>query len=353
MNILGSVLATIFLWSLPAGAQMLTELQVGDNLNQGVQAFREGRREAAIGYFQEAIRLDPNSITAQLYLARTYASLFAPDGKSEENQEFARRAIETYEEVIRKEPNNVAAINGLGAIYQNSGELQKARVYYLKNAELNPLNPQAFFQVGSTDWMIVFNEHVRPPVEEQEHLIEEGLRSLDIALAIDPEYEDAMAYKNLLFREKARLASNEDEKKQHIAEADRWFTRALDARKKRQQARRPNTTGALLSVQPVEPSAPPSDYRRISGEVMREYLLSTVSPVYPEQALAARIGGSVILEAVINQQGLVQILRTISGHPLLVQAAIDSARQSRYRPYVIDGQPTNVLTTITVNFRAP
>ena len=84
----------------------------------------------------------------------------------------------------------------------------------------------------SLDWIIVFDKNNPPPTEEQTKYVDEGLTNLDKALALNPDYEDAMTYKNLLYREKARLTDGEDDKKKLTAMADEWFNKALETRKK-------------------------------------------------------------------------------------------------------------------------
>jgi tetratricopeptide (TPR) repeat protein len=220
-----------FLAMLALASTSCAKLQARDNLNKGVRAFREAHYENAVDYFKEAIRLDPELTNAELYLATAYAQQFIPGAGSEENQRYADLAIETFERVLSRDANNVTAIGGLASIYQNTNQFQKAREFYLKNASLEPTNPVPFYAVGSVDWIMVFNKNNPPPVEEQAQLIEEGLSNLDKALAINPTYEDAMTYKNLLYREKARLATDEQEKTQLVAQADEWFNKALETRK--------------------------------------------------------------------------------------------------------------------------
>jgi protein TonB len=89
---------------------------------------------------------------------------------------------------------------------------------------------------------------------------------------------------------------------------------------------------------------------RVSGEIAQTNLVSHTPPVYPEVARAARIQGTVIVEAVISKEGTVSDLRVISGHPLLTQAALDAIKTWKYKPIELNGQPTAVVTTITVNF---
>lgn len=79
-------------------------------------------------------------------------------------------------------------------------------------------------------------------------------------------------------------------------------------------------------------------------------LIKQVQPVYPVLARNARIEGSVMLAAIIDTQGRITNLRALSGHPLLIPAAISAVQQWRYRPYILNGQPVEVETQITVNF---
>jgi protein TonB len=79
-------------------------------------------------------------------------------------------------------------------------------------------------------------------------------------------------------------------------------------------------------------------------------LVHKVQPAYPALARSARIQGVVVLEAMISKQGTIENLRLLSGHPMLAPAAIDAVRQWRYRPYILNGEPVEVETQITVNF---
>jgi protein TonB len=88
---------------------------------------------------------------------------------------------------------------------------------------------------------------------------------------------------------------------------------------------------------------------RIS-RMMEGNLIHRVQPLYPSAAKAARIQGPVVLRAVISKEGTIENLAVQSGHPMLVKAAIDAVRQWRYRPYLLNGDPFEVETQVTVNF---
>ena len=89
---------------------------------------------------------------------------------------------------------------------------------------------------------------------------------------------------------------------------------------------------------------------RISQGVTKGLLIRRVEPSYPTLARAARVQGEVILSAVISVNGEIENLQLVSGHPMLVPAALTAVKQWRYKPYLLNGQPTEVETTITVIF---
>ncbi len=89
---------------------------------------------------------------------------------------------------------------------------------------------------------------------------------------------------------------------------------------------------------------------RISQGVTRGLLIHRVEPTYPPLARAARVQGEVVLSAVISTTGEIENLQLVSGHPMLVPGAIAAVKQWRYKPYLLNGQPVEVETTITVIF---
>ena len=106
----------------------------------------------------------------------------------------------------------------------------------------------------------------------------------------------------------------------------------------------------FLVAPPPPPPPPPQQRVRVGGNVIAANLISQVKPVYPPLAKQARIQGVVVLEAEISKEGTIDNLKVITGHPLLIQAAIDAVRQWRYKPTMLNNEPVPVVTTITVNF---
>jgi len=89
---------------------------------------------------------------------------------------------------------------------------------------------------------------------------------------------------------------------------------------------------------------------RVGGNVQQARIITQIRPVYPPLARQARISGVVRLQAIIAKDGTIQELQVISGHPLLVQAALDAVKQWRYQPTLLNGEPVEVVTTIDVVF---
>jgi periplasmic protein TonB len=109
--------------------------------------------------------------------------------------------------------------------------------------------------------------------------------------------------------------------------------------------------GGIISSTPVAvPKAVTPQRVRVSQGVTQGLLIHKVQPNYPPLARQARIQGAVQLQALISKQGTIENLRVISGHPMLSPSAIDAVKQWRYKPYILNGEPVEVETQITVNF---
>ncbi|HJT70484.1 MAG TPA: TonB family protein [Terriglobales bacterium] len=108
--------------------------------------------------------------------------------------------------------------------------------------------------------------------------------------------------------------------------------------------------GGIISNTPVAVPKVAVQRVRVSQGVTQGMVLHRVQPTYPPLARTARVQGSVILAAIIGKDGSIQNLHVISGHPLLTQAALDAVKQWKYRPYILNGEPVEVDTQVTVNF---
>lgn len=104
----------------------------------------------------------------------------------------------------------------------------------------------------------------------------------------------------------------------------------------------------VAHAQEPDASAPPK--ARIAGGVMAGQILTKVQPVYPADARAAHVSGTVVMHAIIARDGTVKNLQVISGPEMLRASAVEAVSQWTYRPYTLNGEPTEVDTTITVNY---
>ena len=211
----------------------------------------------------------------------------------------------------------------------------------------------AFLAVGTVDWIIVIDKGSPASTEEKATLIDEGLRHLETALTLDTDSSEAMSWKNLLLREKSALARDEVEKIRLVGEADDWFSKALETRKRTQRMRGFNTNPMpTVPVPPPQPLPPASTPRlRLSQTQVEANLISRPPLSYPELAGTVRIQGTVLIQAIINKEGIIGFLQVISGHPLLVDAALENVRGWQFKPFLLNGEPTEVLTTISLPFR--
>jgi TonB family protein len=105
----------------------------------------------------------------------------------------------------------------------------------------------------------------------------------------------------------------------------------------------------IISAGPVH--LQPGSRIRVSQGVMRALLITKVQPKYPDLARVARIQGTVVLKAWIDTNGDIEDLALLSGHPMLVAAATDAVKQWKYKPYILNGQPAKVETSISVDFQ--
>ncbi len=109
--------------------------------------------------------------------------------------------------------------------------------------------------------------------------------------------------------------------------------------------------GGIIAAPENRPLTPGDPGKiRIPRAVGEEHLIHRVDPPYPQMAKIAHIQGNVVLQCMIDQQGNIAAVKAISGHPILIQAALDAVKQWKYKPFLINGQAVSIETTVTVTF---
>jgi TonB family protein len=258
----------------------------------------------------------------------------------------------------------------MASLFLNQKKWDDAQKWYEKITVSDPNDATAWYSIGFIAWSKWYPAYakaraslaMRPedpgPINDggvradlagrYGAVLESGLRALERALEIDPQYDDAMAYMNLLIRERADLRDTAEEYKRDVAIADDWVMKALATKKAKAEQRNANST-AGPPMPPPPASSPPSRIW-IAGDVGERQRLHDVAPVYPDLARQAGVQGAVRLNIVIDKQGHISNISVISGHPLLIPAALDAVKQWVYKPTLLNGQPVEVATEVSVPF---
>jgi len=251
---------------LVLGVSGCAKLRARDLLNKGVQSFKNGQYDVAIEDFKQAKDLDPTLLNARLYLATAYATQYIPGAPSQENMQFGNQAIAEFKEVLQSDPNNLSAIDGIGSIlFQMAGtpfdeaKFQESKTYHQKHIALQPNDPEPYYWIGVIDWTLAFRanglmrvdynkEHINkqikdtdplPPAVRADYLakegtlIDEGIADLKKAIQLRPDYDDAMAYLNLLYRRKADTVESADERAALTKQADDLIDQIKEIKQKR------------------------------------------------------------------------------------------------------------------------
>lgn len=238
---------------LALAATGCTKLKARDLLNKGVQAYKGGQTERAIEFFKQAKELDPELLNAGLYLATAYAGQYIPGAPSAENIRMGQQAIAEFEEVLKKDANNLSAIDGIGSILFNMAgtpfdlkKFEESKRYHTRHIQIQPSDKEPYYWIGVINWTLAYrgnkefrlaynSSNPRRPLKEEDALpaqlrgefisnygaiVNEGIEHLRRATELDPEYADAIAYLNLLYRQKADQAASTQERQQLIAQAD-------------------------------------------------------------------------------------------------------------------------------------
>src|SRR5436305_7388391 len=214
-------------------ATSCNQLRARDQLNKGVQAFTNAQYPEAVERFKLAVELDPGFSAARLYLATAYMQQYIPGADSPENNKMAQAAFDNFKKVLDAEPKNTIAIASIASLNLNQKKWDEAQQWYDKLVAVDPNNADAYYSMGFIAWSKWYpvygtarvNAGMKPedpgPLKDKKvreelkakwvPVIDGGLAALDKALQINPEYDDAMAYENLLIREKADLAENKEE----------------------------------------------------------------------------------------------------------------------------------------------
>jgi tetratricopeptide (TPR) repeat protein len=239
------------------GALGCNKLKARDQLNKGVASYKNAKYEEAIDHFQKAVTLDSKLLNARLYLATAYAQQVVPGIETPENKKTAQSAIDEFQKVLEANPSDeqkVSSLKGIASLYFNTNDLDNAKKYNLKVTQLDPNDPEPYYTIAVIDW----TETYKPRQEERAKLglgpneplkdkkvcaelrdrnlpkVQEALQMLHKALDLRQDYDDAMAYMNLMYREKADIeCGNPEARAEDLKKADDFVNQTLAAKKRK------------------------------------------------------------------------------------------------------------------------
>ena len=259
MKICGRVLTVLAVLLVLFSAVGCGKLRARDQLNKGVQAYKNAKYEDAIEHFKNAVEMDPSLINARLYLATAYAQQYIPGADSPDNNRYAEQAIDVFKQVLDLHPpkeQQVHSLKGIASLYFNMKKFDLAKDYYQKVAELDPNDPETYYSIAVIDWTQSYQrrmderaklglkptddlkdkkdcaELLKTIKTQSEPAVQDGIQKLQKAIELRPDYDDAMAYLNLLYREQADLqCDNPDARKTDLKTADDWVDKTMATKK--------------------------------------------------------------------------------------------------------------------------
>jgi tetratricopeptide (TPR) repeat protein len=218
--------------------------QAREALNGGVQNFKNGRSAEAISEFARAKQLDPQLLNARLYLATAYASLYIPGAPSEENRQKGEAAIAEFQGVLSIQPDSLPAIDGIGSLlFQMAGTsgfdptmMQKSKFFHQKHTQINPQDPEPHYWIGVIDWTLAFRANglyrARYNLSVHGKQIDDA-DPMRRAIQLRPDYDDAMAYLNLMDRRKADIVETKEQREELLKMADDLIDQIKEIKQKR------------------------------------------------------------------------------------------------------------------------
>lgn len=258
-------------------------------MNEGVGHYKAKEFEKAVTAFKRAITIDPAYAEAYLDLGLTYMELYEPGSEHAKDIEYADGAIQAFKKYLsleptnekakeylinvcnlskrlpdaieyfmtdyNKNPNDLRLVKTIGALYRMAGDLDKAIEWSEKVAQLEPNNPEALYTLGVYYWGRSYNSKDLP-YEERMQILDKGLAALNKALALKPDYFEAITYQSLTYRQKAQYDIDPTAAMGWVQKADELLAKAMDLRNKAMaaQAAAAAASGSGASGQETTPA---------------------------------------------------------------------------------------------------
>ena len=251
------------------------KLRARDQLNKGVESYKNSHFEQAIDHFQQAVQLDSSLTNARMYLATAYVSLYIPGVDSPDNIRNAQQAIDQYQKVLDDKPSREQKVNsakGIAYLYLNMKKFDDAKKHYRMASDVDPNDAELYYSVGVIDWTASYQprmeeraklglkpeQNLNPKNKDEKKVcdelkaknmavIQEGIDSLNKALQLRADYDDAMAYMNLMYREKADVECDDlSARAEDLKTADHWVDETLRVKKEKADKAAQNPGGITV-----------------------------------------------------------------------------------------------------------
>jgi beta-lactamase regulating signal transducer with metallopeptidase domain len=293
---------------------------------QGQAALQRGDVAGATAQFRTAVQAEPQNVQAKLLLANVLLQQYIP--ATDKDGPLVAQARQQFLDVLALDPANRQALDGMLALTTNTKEFNEAHEWAQKAIAANASDKFAYYTAGFLAWSMSYPDYIAartaagmkpqdrgiiPNATARQTLrlqhgaqLDDGLRMLQTALQLDPDYSDAMAYINLLDRIRAAISDSQTEYDALITEADGWVAKALAAKRRQAQNPRPAGPPGMMMLAPPPPPPPPAPPAgaavslppgaiTVEGNVQQAKLVSQTPPTYPPLAKQAGIKGTVRL----------------------------------------------------------
>ncbi len=273
-SILAGLVVLAVLVATASGCGVINRIRSKNQLNEAARAFRQGRYVEAEQHSRQAAELDPNNKTAPMFIARTIHAQYRQGVQSPENIQKAQQAIEAYQSILQKNPQDEEAYKAIAYLYGSIKEEQKLRDWITSRANNDSIEPpkraEAYIVLASKDWQCSFNITEAPNVKvttvdpttnkatvsyrkpadpkefnQAQMCVKQGLGEAENAIRFDPNNESAWSYKTNLLLEASKLAEMDgkpDQKAQFTKEYDAALKRttelSAEARKRKEEEAR-------------------------------------------------------------------------------------------------------------------
>ncbi|PYV57668.1 MAG: hypothetical protein DMG91_06095 [Acidobacteria bacterium] len=225
-----------------------------DEIRLGIAQYKQNRYESAVEHFKKAAEADPGNEKVHLYLATAFAQQYIPGLESSENAKLGADAISEYHKVLELNSGSVESIKGIAYLYLQMKNFEQSKLYYKKAISIAPDDPESYYSVGVIDWnetyqlrmevraklglkpghSMIYTHECWEIRDRNQGGIQEGMDMLTEALRLRPDYDDAMAYINLMYRERADVQCGDSESNRaDLKNADKWVDLTITTKQRK------------------------------------------------------------------------------------------------------------------------